>query len=62
LAVEDLQLFEQLEAGIVVIDGAGIAVRWNAHARRTLSTAADRAEVRAAAMQSGGSHGWTQIR
>jgi hypothetical protein len=62
LAVEDFQLLEQLEAGIVVIDGAAIVVRWNAHARRTLSIAADRAEVRAAAKQSGGWHGWTQIR
>jgi sensor histidine kinase regulating citrate/malate metabolism len=62
LAVEDLQLFEQLEAGIVIIDGAGVVVRWNAHARRTLAVAADRAEVRAAAMQPGVWHDWTQIR
>lgn len=62
MAVEDLQLLEQLEAGIMVIDGAGIAVRWNGRAQRTLGIAADLAEVRAAAMQPGGSHGWTQIR
>lgn len=46
----------------MVIDGAGIAVRWNGRAQRTLGIAADLAEVRAAAMQPGGSHGWTQIR
>jgi PAS domain S-box-containing protein len=40
LAVEDLQLFERLEAGIVVTDGAGIVVRWNAHARRLLGLSA----------------------
>jgi PAS domain S-box-containing protein len=39
LAVEDLQLLEQLEAGIVIMDGAGIVVRWNTHAQRILGLA-----------------------
>jgi PAS domain S-box-containing protein len=43
LAVEDLRLLEQLETGIVVIDGAGIIVRWNAHADRILGLSADEA-------------------
>jgi hypothetical protein len=29
---QDLQLLEQLEAGIAMLDAAGIVVRWNAHA------------------------------
>jgi PAS domain S-box-containing protein len=36
LAVEDLQLLEQLEAGIVVIDAAGVVVRWNGYAQRLI--------------------------
>jgi PAS domain S-box-containing protein len=40
LALEDLRLLEQLETGIVVIDGAGIIVRWNAHAERILGLSA----------------------
>jgi PAS domain S-box-containing protein len=43
LAVEDLQLLEQLEAGIVVMDGAGVVVRWNRHAERILGLGADQA-------------------
>ncbi len=43
LAVEDLQLLEQLEAGIVVMDGAGVVVRWNAHAERILGLPATQA-------------------
>ena len=43
MAVEDLQLLEQLDTGIVVIDGAGIVVRWNAHAQRILGLSADAA-------------------
>jgi PAS domain S-box-containing protein len=43
LAVEDLRLLEQLETGIVVIDGAGIVVRWNEHAERILGLSADEA-------------------
>src|SRR5450759_5611063 len=31
LASEDVRLLDQLEAGIVVMDGAGVVVRWNAH-------------------------------
>jgi PAS domain S-box-containing protein len=40
LASEDVRLLEQLEAGIVVMDGAGIVVRWNAHAERLLGVPA----------------------
>jgi hypothetical protein len=29
---QDLQLPEQLEAGIAMMDAAGIVARWNAHA------------------------------
>ena len=36
MATEDLQLLNQLEAGIVVMDGAGVVVRWNPHAERIL--------------------------
>jgi PAS domain S-box-containing protein len=43
LVVEDLQLLEQLEAGIVIMDGAGVVVRWNAHAERILGLPADKA-------------------
>src|SRR5450830_888680 len=39
-ANEDGQLLDQLEAGIVVIDGAGVVVRWNAHAERILGVPA----------------------
>ncbi|MGA3057500.1 MAG: PAS domain S-box protein, partial [Candidatus Limnocylindrales bacterium] len=37
---QDLQLLEQLEAGIAMMDAAGIVVRWNAHAERILGRAA----------------------
>ncbi len=40
LAGEDVQLFDQLEAGIVVMDVAGVVVRWNAHAERILGVPA----------------------
>ena len=40
LASEDVQLLDQLEAGIAVMDGAGIVVRWNAHAERLLGVPA----------------------
>jgi PAS domain S-box-containing protein len=43
LAVEDLQLLEQLEAGIVVIDPAGVIVRWNGYAQRLLGIAPESA-------------------
>jgi PAS domain S-box-containing protein len=43
LAVEDLQLLEQLEAGIVIMDAAGVVLRWNAHAARILGLPADKA-------------------
>ena len=36
LAIKDLQLLEQLEAGVAVMDAAGIVVRWNVHAERIL--------------------------
>ncbi|HEX7612583.1 MAG TPA: PAS domain S-box protein, partial [Candidatus Limnocylindrales bacterium] len=39
-ASEDVQLLDQLEAGIVVMDGAGVVVRWNAHAERILGVPA----------------------
>ena len=41
--MEDLQLLEQLEAGIVVMDGAGVVVRWNRHAERIFGLPADQA-------------------
>ena len=37
---EDVQLLDQLEAGIVVMDGAGVVVRWNGHAERILGVPA----------------------
>src|SRR5450759_3932087 len=40
LASEDVRLLDQLEAGIVVMDGAGVVVRWNAHAERILGVPA----------------------
>lgn len=40
LAGEDVQLLDQLEAGIVVMNGAGVVVRWNAHAERILGVPA----------------------
>jgi PAS domain S-box-containing protein len=40
VASEDVQLLDQLEAGIVVMDGAGVVVRWNAHAERILGVPA----------------------
>jgi PAS domain S-box-containing protein len=40
LESEDARLLDQLEAGIVVMDGAGVVVRWNAHAERILGVAA----------------------
>jgi len=36
LAIMDLELLEQLEAGIAVMDAAGIVVGWNAHAELIL--------------------------
>jgi PAS domain-containing protein len=36
LATKDLQLLEQLEAGVAVMDAAGIVVGWNVHAERIL--------------------------
>ena len=41
LAIEHLQLLEELDAGIVVTDAAGIVVRWNCHAERILGLTAD---------------------
>jgi PAS domain S-box-containing protein len=41
LAIEQLQLLEELDAGIVVMDAAGIVVRWNRHAERILGLTAD---------------------
>jgi PAS domain S-box-containing protein len=38
---QDLQLFERLEAGIVLVDAAGIVVRWNSNAERILGLATD---------------------
>jgi hypothetical protein len=32
LADQDLQLLERLEAGIAMMDAAGIVARWNVHA------------------------------
>ncbi len=43
LAVEDLQLLEQLQAGIVIIDSAGVIVRWNSHAETILGLPSDAA-------------------
>jgi PAS domain S-box-containing protein len=40
LAVDDIQLLEQLEAGIVVMDPAGLVVRWNEHAQQILGVSA----------------------
>jgi PAS domain S-box-containing protein len=40
LASEDVRLLDQLEAGIVVMDGAGVVVRWNSHAERILGVPA----------------------
>jgi PAS domain S-box-containing protein len=40
LESEDARLLDQLKAGIVVMDGAGIVVRWNVHAERILGVAA----------------------
>src|SRR5450759_5055603 len=40
LASEDVRLLDQLEAGIVVMDGAGVVVRWNANAERILGVPA----------------------
>jgi PAS domain-containing protein len=36
LAIKDLQLLEQLEAGVAVMDAAGVIVGWNVHAERIL--------------------------
>lgn len=36
LAIKDLQLLEELEAGVAVMDAAGIVVGWNVHAERIL--------------------------
>jgi len=41
LLADDFQLLNQLEAGIVITDEAGIVVRWNAHACRILGPAPD---------------------
>ena len=41
--MDDLQLLEQLEAGIVVLDGAGVVVRWNRYAENILGLTADQA-------------------
>jgi PAS domain S-box-containing protein len=35
-AIDDFRLLDQLEAGIAVMNAAGIVVRWNAHAERIL--------------------------
>jgi len=43
LAVADLQLLEQLQAGIVIMDSAGKVVRWNSHAETILGLSADAA-------------------
>ncbi|HEX7492426.1 MAG TPA: PAS domain S-box protein, partial [Candidatus Limnocylindrales bacterium] len=43
LAIADTQLLEQLEAGIVIIDHAGVIVRWNGHARSILGVEATEA-------------------
>jgi PAS domain S-box-containing protein len=43
LANKDLRLVEELEAGIVVMDAAGIVVRWNRHAERVLGLPAEKA-------------------
>jgi PAS domain S-box-containing protein len=40
LANEDGQLLDQLEAGIVVVDGSGAVLHWNAPAERILGVAA----------------------
>jgi PAS domain S-box-containing protein len=41
--IDDLQLLDQLAAGIVVTDAAGIVVSWNAHATRILGLPQDEA-------------------
>ncbi|MGD0247957.1 MAG: PAS domain S-box protein, partial [Candidatus Limnocylindrales bacterium] len=43
MAVEDLQLLEQLGTGIAIADAAGIVVRWNAHAERIFGLPAEEA-------------------
>ncbi|HEX7590856.1 MAG TPA: response regulator [Candidatus Limnocylindrales bacterium] len=43
MAFEDTQLLDQLEAGIVIIDQAGLVVRWNDHASRILRITAPEA-------------------
>ncbi|HEY5487971.1 MAG TPA: PAS domain S-box protein [Candidatus Limnocylindrales bacterium] len=40
---KDLQLLEQLEAGLVVVDPSGLVVHWNDRAERLLGRAADQA-------------------
>jgi PAS domain S-box-containing protein len=40
LALEELQLLERLEAGVVLVDEAGLVVRWNAQAERILGLSA----------------------
>jgi PAS domain S-box-containing protein len=40
LASDYVQLLDRLEAGIVIADGAGVVVRWNAHAERILGVPA----------------------
>jgi len=40
---KDLRLFEQLEAGLVVVDPSGLVVHWNDRAERLLGRAADQA-------------------
>ena len=42
-AIDDFRLLDQLEAGIAVMDAAGIVVRWNANAERILGIPADQA-------------------
>ncbi len=41
--IDDFQLLEQLDAGVAVMDAAGIVVRWNKHAERILGIAPDEA-------------------
>ena len=43
LAINDLQLLEQLEAGVAIMDAAGIVVGWNVHAERILGISRDEA-------------------
>ena len=42
LRIDDFQLLEKLDAGIAVMDAAGIVVRWNAQAERILGIPPDR--------------------